>query len=203
MPRRVFATVCITVAALLIFVCDVLTPLGVVVWILYVAPIRFAAMLPSRNHAPSYIAATVCTGFLFAGGVLSPPGIAPWVAWLNRALGGLVLFGAATVFSRARLREQELAQSRELLQLFVAHAPAAIAMFDRGMRYIVASQRWLLDYGLDGDSIIGKSHYAIFPEIPDRWREIHRRCLQGAVETHNEDRFKRRDGSSQWIRWEV
>ena len=100
-----------------------------------------------------------------------------------------------------RRAEAALKESESRLRLFIANAPSAIAMFDAQMRYLAVSQRWITDYGLQGD-IFGRSHYEIFPD-PERWREIHQRCLAGAVETCEADYFERADGSSEWIRWAI
>lgn len=96
-----------------------------------------------------------------------------------------------------------LQESRLQMHLFIEHSPAALAMFDTNMHYIITSKRWIRDYHLEGREVIGKSHYEVFPEIPERWKEIHQRCLQGAVEKCEEDTFPRLDGSTDWVRWEV
>jgi PAS domain S-box-containing protein len=68
-------------------------------------------------------------------------------------------------------------------------------MFDRDMRYLAVSRRWLDDYGLDGQDVIGQSHYDVFSEIPARWRDVHRRGLAGEVVREDRDWFERADGS--------
>ena len=93
--------------------------------------------------------------------------------------------------------------SAELLRLFIDQAPVPIAMFDREMRYIAASRRWVNDYGFDKMKWRGVSHYELFPDIPDRWRAIHQRAMNGEVIAASEDRFDRADGTVQFLRWEV
>lgn len=96
-----------------------------------------------------------------------------------------------------------LAAREQQLRLFIDHAPAAIAMFDRDMRYVAASQRWIADYGLGGAPLAGRCHYDLFPEIGEAWKAVHRRGLAGEVITADPDRFERADGTAQWLRWEV
>jgi PAS domain S-box-containing protein len=99
--------------------------------------------------------------------------------------------------------DEALKESEARLKLFITHAPAALAVFDRDMRYLAVSRRWLSDYGLGDGNIIGRSHVEIFPEIPDRWKAVYDRGFAGEIVQADEDSFERADGSVQWLRWEV
>jgi PAS domain S-box-containing protein len=101
------------------------------------------------------------------------------------------------------MRFEEAVKTNEaLLRLFIKHTPAAIAMFDTDMRYLQVSDRFLTDYDLEGQDIIGKLHYDVFPNLPDRWKEVHKRILAGAVERCEEDPYVTSDGSTGWLQWE-
>ncbi len=49
---------------------------------------------------------------------------------------------------------------------------------------------------------MGRSHYEIFPDLPERWKEIHRRGLKGETLRAEEDRWDR-EGGTTWSRWEI
>src|SRR3984885_8374991 len=96
-----------------------------------------------------------------------------------------------------------LLQAREeLLKTFIKHVPAAVAMLDRDMRYLQVSDRWCADYSLDSSQLLGRSHYEIFSDLPERWRQIHRRSLEGETLRAEEDRWDRAGGTT-WFRWET
>ena len=101
------------------------------------------------------------------------------------------------------LEQAALLQSREeFLKIFVKNAPAGVAMFDRDMRYLQASDRWCADHSIQSSQVLGRSHYEVSPDVPDRWKEMHRRGFAGETLRCDEDRWDRADGTK-WFRWEI
>jgi PAS domain S-box-containing protein len=94
-----------------------------------------------------------------------------------------------------------LRSREELLKIFVKNTPAGVAMFDRDMRYLQVSDRWCTDYSVDSAQIQGRSHYELFPDLPQHWKEMHRRGLEGET-LQAEDRWDREHGTK-WVRWEI
>lgn len=111
--------------------------------------------------------------------------------------------GSISDISIRKQAEEAVVRAYSQLQAFVTYAPAAVAMFDTNMRYVAYSQKWLSDYDLEGQQLSGKSHYDVFPDIPQRWKDIHDRALAGVPESCDEDRLEVVDGSTRWLRWDV
>jgi two-component system, LuxR family, sensor kinase FixL len=99
--------------------------------------------------------------------------------------------------------EMALRSSEARLRLFVEQAPASIAMFDRNMRFLAASHRFIAQYCIGGQDVVGRLLYEVLPEIPEHWKERHRRCLNGEVLQGDDDASVRADGRTQWVSWEI
>lgn len=111
--------------------------------------------------------------------------------------------GIYTDITKYKQAESALIQNGEMFCFLLEHTPAAIAMFDKEMKYQLVSRRFLENYNLDYPSILGKSHYEVFPGLPARWQEIHQRCLQGVGEQCEEDLFVGVNGQQHWEKWEI
>ncbi len=99
-------------------------------------------------------------------------------------------------------RETQDQHHHELLDYVVRHDPNAIAVYDNDLRYIYVSERYLNDYDVQDRNVIGRHLYEVFPEMPQKWKDVHVRVLKGAIESSDEDWFERPDGTITWARWE-
>lgn len=116
---------------------------------------------------------------------------------------GFIIRGSLIDITEKKEAEIELSEQEQLLRLIVENSPSAIAMFDKDMKYIIVSNRYLIDFNLEDKAIIGKSHYEVFPEIPQDFKDVHNRCLNGATEKRDEDKIVRADGHVRWMNWEI
>lgn len=105
--------------------------------------------------------------------------------------------------STRKLAEDAVRERERIIQLYLQATPAAVAMFDRDMRYLIVSRQWVDDYGLDARDIIGRRHDDVFPEDRDRWRAAHARALAGETVECEEEELVRPDGRVDWMRWKL
>ncbi|MGC1245841.1 MAG: response regulator [Spirulinaceae cyanobacterium] len=96
-----------------------------------------------------------------------------------------------------------LEQSEARVRLFVEYTPAGVAMFDKQMRYLVASNRWLRDHNLEKQELVGHSYYEIFPDTSPTTQQIHNACLEGEIKKCEEEAILHGNGSLDWVRWEI
>tara|TARA_B110001454_G_scaffold218046_1_gene244918 strand:- start:27259 stop:29676 length:2418 start_codon:yes stop_codon:yes gene_type:complete len=95
----------------------------------------------------------------------------------------------------------ELESSEHRLRMFVEQCPYSVAMLDKDMRYLFCSDQWFVSHKIEKRPVRGLSHYDLFPTSAKR-RDIHLRCLAGAVEKNEGEKFMI-NGSWHWYRWEI
>ncbi|MCF8358987.1 MAG: PAS domain S-box protein [Prolixibacteraceae bacterium] len=127
---------------------------------------------------------------LFAAPIIGPDG---------KVTGILAMMDDITERKRAEI---ELQHTHELMRYIIEHNQSAVAVHDRQMNYVYVSQRYLNDYRVKEKDIIGRNHYDVFPDLPQKWRDVHQRALKGEVLGADNDPFYRDDGTVDYTRWE-
>ncbi len=99
--------------------------------------------------------------------------------------------------------ERKLMADKMILQAFVSSAPAAIAMLDKDLNFITASDKWYQDYDIEDEYIIGRNYFDVITESGQDWKIIFQKALKGSMEHNDQDLIEKDDGEIQWIKWEV
>ncbi len=115
----------------------------------------------------------------------------------------VVLFGSiSNDITDRKEAEQDLINLNNLIKYILEHNPSGVAVHDKDLNYIYVSEKYLKSYNIEENDIIGKHHYEIFPDLPQEWRDVHKRSLKGEIVSKEEDPYYREDGGIDWTRWE-
>jgi signal transduction histidine kinase/DNA-binding response OmpR family regulator len=154
-------------ALLIVFAIDLSVPLGTAVWVIYLVP-TVLAYLALRPRVPMLIAAIV-TVLVIVGFVVTPVGIDPEVARLNRTMGVatvwvLALTGYFFIRNRVAVRAQGWLQSGHV-QLG-GHMGGELELADLGGEVIAFLAKYLgaeagVIYARDGNSFARIGTYAV------------------------------------------
>jgi len=131
-----------------------------------------------------------------------------WIAWncVRVASSGL-MYGTGRDITERKQIQDAIERERQQLRQIITHAPVAMAMFDRKMSYIAYSDKWLSDFGLVGlkhqPSSIQNSSRAVFPEMPEVWKNAFKKVLKGKIISSPEDVFYDGNGKKSMIRWAI
>ena len=142
----------------------------------------------------------------FENPILTKSGEERHILWQNSevredgAIAGTLSFGLD--ITERKTAEEALRHSHELMRYIIEHNRSAVAVHDKDMNYIYISQRYLDDYNVKARDIIGKNHYDVFPNLPQKWRDAHKKALAGEITSAEDDPYVREDGSVDWTRWE-
>src|SRR5690606_10108512 len=96
-----------------VFVIDLLTPLGIAVWILYFLPIALTVL--GRDPRAPMIAASISTLLMLFTVVTDAPGIAPSIGYFNR-LVGIVVIWAIAILARNLISNRNLVETEDWIR---------------------------------------------------------------------------------------
>ena len=96
-----------------IYILDILTPMGVTVAILYVAPVYMAGWLPLRSVG--VVVAVACIGLTFLSLAFSSSGGIPWIILANRGLAVAAIWAALFLAFHHRRTQSDLKLLQGLL----------------------------------------------------------------------------------------
>jgi PAS domain S-box-containing protein len=121
------------------------------------------------------------------------------------------LYGTVQDIDEKKKAELQIAQTKEQLSIqqarllaFVEHIPAIVAMLDSDIRYLVVSRKWEQEYGLAGKDILGMSHYEVFDNTSQHWKDIHQHALSGQGVQKGEEVFRPQGWEhDKYLSWEV
>ncbi len=100
--------------------------------------------------------------------------------------------------------EERLRFGEQAFRHFIENNPSVVAMFDRGMRYLLTSRKWMEAFGLQGQDLSGRPAHECQPRLPDTFRKCHAGIMeQREVFCSNEEKFRMDDGREHWLTWEM
>ncbi|HET8644284.1 MAG TPA: PAS domain S-box protein, partial [Vicinamibacteria bacterium] len=99
--------------------------------------------------------------------------------------------------------ELALERERQQLRAIVTHAPVAMAILDRDLRYVAHSRKWARLFAAEGQSLVGRSHQEVSPRLVGRYTDAVQRALEGEVVTNPEDAVELADGTTLFTRWTI
>ncbi|QBR13636.1 response regulator [Sphingobacterium sp. CZ-2] len=114
------------------------------------------------------------------------------------------VFGIIQDIDQGKQMFLELERKEAMLQSFVEHVPASVAMFDYDLNYLAISQQWREEFHIGRSIQLNHNLYELFPNIPDKRKRIYENALQG-IAYRNTDELLLIEGreEAQHYNWEV
>ncbi|WP_198527408.1 sensor histidine kinase [Candidatus Methanoperedens nitratireducens] len=127
------------VIAVVIFILDLLAPLGMAVWLGYLLPLIIVSLQFQRSYI--YAFAVICTIFIALGYMYSPPGITIEIAVFNSILAVLVLWSTAILLVMRKQAEGALQRAYGELELRVQERTAELARANKALKAEVIERK--------------------------------------------------------------
>lgn len=114
------------------------------------------------------------------------------------------VFGIIQDIDQSKRLYLDIELKEAMLQTFVKHVPAAVAMFDTDLNYLALSQQWIEEFHHGQNSDDKRNLFELFPNVPESRKQIYQRALEG-IPYKNVDEIVQVEGAAenQHYNWEV
>jgi PAS domain S-box-containing protein len=96
--------------------------------------------------------------------------------------------------------EQSLIVSEQQLKAMIQSLPTPVAMFDKDLRYLAFSSRWLEEWQHFG---LAKEGTTVKSDFKPEWLMSMQRALRGEILSRDEDLVDFGQGNEFWLRWAI
>jgi len=182
---------------------DSTTPLGVVVWLLYLLPIWFLSRMVPFDARLVFGGAAVTTSLITVMFAVSSAGGQSWMSALNRGMGITLIWIVSLLLVRARRQEIALANSEEQFRLNFELAAVGQAQVSATTgRFIRVNDRFCEISGFPREDLLTmKPRDLTHPDDQAADEANLARLLRGETEEHHaEKRYLRPGGDVRWVR---
>jgi diguanylate cyclase (GGDEF)-like protein/PAS domain S-box-containing protein len=139
-----------------IFVLDAFSPLGAPIWLLYLFPVLYFSLKAGRTEVVFHM--SLITVFMVTDFFLSPPGIEPLFAGINRALWIVALWSLSLfnlwrndMLANLRVANEAIRESENNLRTIFDSSHDAIFIHDLDGKIIDLNRKGLEMYGIDAE----------------------------------------------------
>lgn len=104
------------------------------------------------------------------------------------------------LLEKIKLQQEQILAQNELMRIFVSHVPAAVAMLDKDMNYLMVSERWQQDLAGPDISVLHKPFAKGVPPGARRWQSA--LALGEKAAASGIEKIVDKEGAVAWHRWE-
>jgi diguanylate cyclase (GGDEF)-like protein/PAS domain S-box-containing protein len=112
----------------------------------------------------------------------------------------IILIGYFLQRKEGKLKKDD-AKKYKILEKVFRHSPSPVAVLDKDLRCMIASESYLKEFDLDPEAIIGKKISSSFFGMPDLLKEMIEKCAKGDAVSITPDFTDKEEGPIEFDRW--
>lgn len=114
------------------------------------------------------------------------------------------IYGIIQNIDKSKKLYLEIEKKEAMLRTFVEFVPASVAMFNHNFDFLLYSNQWYEEFGINLKRIKNKNLFSLFPNLPEHRKNIYLNALKGITYKNSNERIQfRPDEEPKDLNWEV